>query len=371
MELSQPNSILRPSPRRPFEQPTEHVAPTFDLSAVSDSESDDNDHVSSSRHGGTGAGAVLGTLCAENSPSLDSDAFSQSTGLDDAGRTRSILNLTSSTLRGIYTEAELDGPTEPGTPNGGGATGAHTPSIFKSSQLGLSAVAKQLDPAGERAGGSDDLDPATEMLSPISNVPEATPPEHLAQHRRRQSTAERMASMTGRATLLFGFGVAYGLVVTHLHKTTSDGRAAAVMPVPLDTADALGKRSPWFLAFWGIMGIILGSLLPWFDRVWADLVSASVSLDQEVEAKDDKEGKIVVRGRRRRRVMGVHTDWTAVVRSIGAFVGIAFAIVSTSCQRCYRKTMADTLFTASVTLAVHFASIPGAVARQSCPLVCY
>lgn len=83
-----------------------------------------------------------------------------------------------------------------------------------------------------------------------------------------------------RIASLFVFGIAYGIVVTHLHN---------------------GARwSPAYLLAWGLAGVGLGSVLPWLD------------------GKDDAPTSV---------------GWTRVVRSIGAFVGIAYAIVRSSPPR--------------------------------------
>jgi hypothetical protein len=56
-----------------------------------------------------------------------------------------------------------------------------------------------------------------------------------------------------------------------------------------------------YLIFWGLAGIAMGNLLPWIDSC------------------SDKE----------KTMSALHAvEWSDVVRSIGAFVGIAFAIVS-------------------------------------------
>ena len=72
---------------------------------------------------------------------------------------------------------------------------------------------------------------------------------------------------------------------------------------------------------WGVAGVILGSLLPVVDFLW--------------EGEDGEKRREEERGRERERLRrGGKEDavggqeWNEVVRSLGAFVGIAFAIVS-------------------------------------------
>lgn len=94
----------------------------------------------------------------------------------------------------------------------------------------------------------------------------------------------RAAVLVGalRVMSLFVFGVAYGVIVTHLHNTVASSAAV-----------------DRYYVQWGLAGVALGSLLPW--------------LDGEVPEEDRPNGRMA---------------WDPVVRSIGAFVGIAYAIVS-------------------------------------------
>jgi hypothetical protein len=110
--------------------------------------------------------------------------------------------------------------------------------------------------------------------------------------------------IVGKLLSLFAFGAVYGVIVSHLHDTRE---LSAVQVGGVD-------RESWtYLAGWGLAGLVLGSLLP-----YVDLVSGS---DQERrEVQDDKSAK------ENEPTLG--EQWNEVVRSVGAFVGIAFAIVS-------------------------------------------
>jgi hypothetical protein len=109
----------------------------------------------------------------------------------------------------------------------------------------------------------------------------------------------------------------YGLLVRHLH----DDRQLA----PFQVEGILKPRNDWkYLVFWGVSGVALGSLLPWIDGLWEENFEngsrerkeGSQSPEAETEELDSS------------GLFGA--DWTPVVRSVGAFVGIAFAIVSSS-----------------------------------------
>jgi hypothetical protein len=193
-------------------------------------------------------------------------------------RTHSILNLTSSTLLGIYsptsyqTDAEFDPPLTPW------GTGAETPQ--------MQAVQR-----------------ASAMLG--------SPPS------RRKTFSSPPASSTSvafsialRSILLFGTGMGYGWLVRHLH----DDRQVA----PFQVEGIIKPRNDWrYLVFWGVAGVALGSLLPWVDTLFA-----TNETDTVVKSSVEEEDTV---GEENSGIFGA--DWTPVVRSVGAFVGIAYAIV--------------------------------------------
>lgn len=64
------------------------------------------------------------------------------------------------------------------------------------------------------------------------------------------------------------------------------------------------------LVLWGFAGVVGGTVLPWVDGILGREEGEGVG---EVEEGDEKDKRM---------------GWGGVVRSVGAFVGIAFAIVS-------------------------------------------
>ena len=115
--------------------------------------------------------------------------------------------------------------------------------------------------------------------------------------------------------MLFGMGMGYGLLVRHLH----DDRQLA----PFQVEGIIKPRNDWgYLVFWGIAGVAFGSLLPWVDTLFQSDVGVEDEFvggegtgpDAEDQQELDSNGIF-------------DADWTPVVRSVGAFVGIAFAIV--------------------------------------------
>jgi hypothetical protein len=119
--------------------------------------------------------------------------------------------------------------------------------------------------------------------------------------------------------------MAYGTIVTHLH----DEQELAPVKV-----EGFSRHSWSYLIVWGLSGIAMGSLLPWVDFVWENYFESTppvqtqdrrrrVSLSGSDNNEDERSSG--------RFNNGLGADWNPVVRSIGAFVGIAFAIV-----RCLR-----------------------------------
>lgn len=254
--------VLRPMPRRPFEltpaspEPSEPASPSPGTT--------DPNYLDSKPYG--------------NAP---------------PSRTRSILNLTSSTLWGIYSQAPYDtSRNEASTPWG---TGAQTPSLRPSIDESRPLVGAGL----ER--------PQSKRLS--SHVHTGYPNIILA--------------FALRTILLFVSGVAYGVIITHLH---DNQRLAPVKVTGI-------KRDSWaYLIYWGLAGVGLGSLLPWVDVLWEETLGAAEgvaatkptnrnSMSSATGNENDERPSS-------RAGSGMGADWNPVVRSIGAFVGIAFAIVS-------------------------------------------
>lgn len=195
---------------------------------------------------------------------------------EEPRRSGSALNLTSSTLFGIYSHS---GDESGRTPIG---TGAQTPRLL---------------PGDDRHSS-----PAT-FSKPVS------PKVHVSEQSR--------PSLFLRFPLLFICGMAYGAIITHLH---DDQRLA---PVKVNHIDRYSWR---YLILWGTAGVILGGLLPWLDSLWGDPVKETQARQLETHKLFAIEGGEA--GERPNSSSG-STSWNQTVRGIGAFVGIAFAIVST------------------------------------------
>jgi len=283
--------LLKPLPRRPFE-------------------------FSSSNDSSVQSSPYIGSNPTDDSHLDPSSANNRA----DVSRTRSILNLTSSTLFGIYGPTAGSGSTQdasqPPTPWG---TGAETPLRDHHSNIDDASRSASLDLTRVRTNNASEIDAL--LLARGSSggggagrkarsSSGALPPP-LPLHHAPESTARALGAAAVRAAVLFGFGVAYGALVARLRDD------AALSRVDVGSA---GWR---VLAFWGLAGVAIGHLLPWVDGVWDGAgrggERARAEAMEGVSAEEHA-------GPRKRALGGV--EWSDVVRGVGAFVGVAFAIVS-------------------------------------------
>lgn len=144
----------------------------------------------------------------------------------------------------------------------------------------------------------------------------------LPSSQHHQSSGNFIVSVGMRTVLLFFIGVAYGVVISQLHDTPH------VAPVQID---GIRHWSWGYLLGWGGVGVALGGLLPWVDILWEDApqddkdASGSHRLtDSKTSNSSDEDERSSSRGGS--GFSGLGAEWNPIVRSIGAFIGIAFAI---------------------------------------------
>lgn len=274
--------LLRPKPVRPFDLTT---SPTISSSSRPDSPTQDP------------------------IASADTDAHPA-----PPSRTRSILNLTSSTLFGIYSGngygEEGATPWSTGTPWG---TGAQTPN----------EGSRRNTATDSRFDFDDALNKNRQRRSSMvqSSAPK-TASKSLVKKRQAVSRND-WAPFLGKNIALGVVGVCYGILISHLHDKEQ------ITPVKVK---GIPHHSIGYLAGWGIVAVAFGQLMPWVDRYWA---SEDDDEDVAVSEKYGANGKVghkrsssFVNDNGRAENRGMWTpEWYDVVRSIGAFVGIAFAIV--------------------------------------------
>lgn len=226
---------------------------------------------------------------ANDSPRMEANSMPQS-------RNRSILNLTSSTLFGIYTPVGSSIETsrdQPSTPWGNvGRTPRHS---------------------------IDDTKP------PVIGAYERPQLQRSHSYQSHPKFSEYILSLGFRTILLFSFGVAYGVIISHLHDHQQ------VAPVQLEGIE----QSSWvYLMAWGGVGVLLGGLLPWIDMIWEEVswrdeegLASKSQVSKPADISEDQSPRPASRSE-----SGLGADWNPVVRSVGAFIGIAFAIVSRGIQ---------------------------------------
>jgi hypothetical protein len=204
---------------------------------------------------------------------------------------KSFLNLTSSTLFGIYDDVGSSAASMAETPWGTGAeTPAHTSMGYHAYDSGL---------------GSPDAGISMKTRARKGTQGGKGEGKRKAQSPRRSRQGAAKYAVTGaKLAALYLFGVIYGLIVSQLH----DSRQLEAVHV-----NGLDRGSWTYLATWGFFGVALGSLLPYIDLAWG----GRTTKDRDEEEESDKDG-----------TSPVSEQINDVVRSVAAFVGIAFAIVS-------------------------------------------
>lgn len=276
--------LFRPVPRRPFAVPRMEPTPP-----PSDRENDDDYFYNPN------SSLTAAQLLSAGFPSL-----SPPHAATPISRGQSLMDLTGSTLAGIYSQADEETPyEEPEEP-------AWRPQAAPVERPSVDDVADELARAREQF---------KRRRSTVSNAGSVGA---------AYSSRPSWSSATLGAGLLFALGVGYGVLLARLQ----DG------PKWMSLTEGIVLQAGWnlpYLAFWGVSGVALGALLPWFDRVWEDTFgedsSSAVETEQDAPLEEQSSS----------------TDWALVMRAIGAFVGIVFAI---------RKLAWSSTLQVSVTLAL-------------------
>jgi hypothetical protein len=217
--------------------------------------------------------------------------------MDDGplSKTKSFLNM-KSTLFGIYDDVDSSsgGSGIADTPWG---VGAETPSVTS----GYDGSTGYENGLGSPDGGMR-MKRVKRGLEEGQHRPPLSTRSSGNERKRRRNSIARYASITGKLWALFIFGACYGIIVSHLH----DRRELAAVRV-----GGVDTQSWTYWASWGLAGIVLGTLLP-----YVDLATGREQEYRRARATAPKEAEPSL------------GELNEVVRSLVAFVGIGFAIVS-------------------------------------------
>lgn len=123
-----------------------------------------------------------------------------------------------------------------------------------------------------------------------------------------------------RAAVLFGLGVMYGALVARVqdrHQKLANSLQMEHMVQPTV------QEQDWrYLIFWGVSGVLLGGLLPWFDGVWEGTFGKEERAAEAAAIATHLHHNTVGVG----AVDEKAADWALVVRGIGCFAGIVYAM---------------------------------------------
>lgn len=280
--------ILRPIPRRPHDL---NPVPVFE-------------HVSSPP-------SPLPEDTDPSHPSYSSSLHGGNSGFETPSylRTTSSINLTSSTLFGIYGN-------EPDTPSCiSSRRESPVPSLRNVPSFG-SLGGATLGKEGRVQSPQKTREKDSSLVSSIIQRRGNSPPISV------QGIGPWQ--IIWRIALLFSIGMCYGLMVSQLQnegEQTIQG-GGMYMENILRKARAAESYNWKYLAFWGLAGVGFGGLLPWVDKFWEEI--------RPELAADGKEKETQTTKVKAKKTPVLAADWNPVVRSIGVFVGIAFAIVSST-----------------------------------------
>lgn len=269
----------------------------------------------------------------DSQSSADTDSSPTLVSSDSISRTQSILNLTSSTLFGIFSPVSTNRTNiiggsgsafESSTPWNAGAESPDSGLLSEQPDIDgdenvMAATAEEIDEIrkaskslmmlqrqriqGQRFGAGVSADRTAEGAT--VSAPAVAPV---------RSQALAALFVVARAALLFIFGMGYGVLVSRLRSETLITFDEYSQPTPSQvdagSVPTYVASYDWrYLVSWGVSGVALGTLLPWFDGVW--------------DRAFGNGGGMLAKAR-----TAPETDWALVVRGIGAFAGVAFAMVS-------------------------------------------
>jgi len=260
-------ALLRPVPRRPFQLNVTNATPP-------DDEEDDDTYENE--------------LSPEDKAEFLRICAAHEAAATPISRNTSSMNLNSSTLYGIYADTDRD-PDRLLTDTPWGAD-AQTP-LRRSSADDATYEIMRFRSRHHRRGRSHDT---------------------TIHHSGPRPTAVTALSLAARGGVLFALGVGYGVILLTRFRDSSQWPAVPFREGLVQTGYEWGT-----LILYGVAGVILGTAMPWADGVWGDALGDEKDEDVDVTIVSDPNAV---------ESPGHTTDGVLVMRAIGAFVGIVFAI---------------------------------------------
>ena len=258
--------LLRPVPRRPFDV---NLIPSTPPSEDEEPQSKDD---------------IAARFLNLRTPNLDSASVS---------RSASSANLTSSTLYGIYSPTTNRGVLgEPDTPWG---TGAQTPIRRPSIDDATYQLMRERSHMHRRRSSHRIIDTTIHHSNP-------------------SEVAITAMALVIRGGILFALGAGYGVLLGRFQ-----GRSEWLSKSSFAEGVIELERDWMRLAFWGCAGLVWGGSMPWIDQLWEN--------DQDEEQEEEMAATVDV-DLSSQDGHSPTTDWALVMRGIGAFAGIVFAMVS-------------------------------------------
>lgn len=288
--------LFRPIPRRPFvfdlkcstPQPQSLTPPKDDESDSEEQRLEDEILLARFRRDLLKSG-FLGSRPSDDSPPDSPTLLTQS---------RSTADLNTSTLAGIYDCSDQD-------------------EVFNGA--GDDDEEELHNPWGTGAGSPvkrrDSLSRATYELMRDRSRRQSHASTETNRPKQPTTPGSRALWLASRALVLFVLGAGYGVLVTHLHQEQGLLQLS-------DAGNGIPRYNGSYTAMWGfaLAGVGMGALQPWVDGEWDGMFgcdSGETEVDSVESTYDDDERQPLP-----------ETDWALVMRAIGVFVGVAFAVVS-------------------------------------------
>ncbi|KAL7930961.1 insulin-induced protein domain-containing protein [Trichoderma chlorosporum] len=284
--------LFRPVPRRPFvfdlkcSTPQSLTPPQDDESDTEDQRLEEEMLLARFRRDLLKTG-FLGSRPPDDSPP-DSPTF--------LTQSRSTAELNSSTLAGIYDCSDQD-------------------DVFNGADEGEELHNPWGTGAGSPVKRRESLSRATyELMRDRSRRQSHASTETNRSKQQPATPASRAWWLASRALVLFVLGAGYGVLVTHLHQEQG------LLQLP-DAGNGMPRYNGSYTAMWGfaLAGVGMGALQPWVDGEWDGVFgcdgdeAAESSSAESLHDQDEKQPL-------------PETDWALVMRAIGVFVGVAFAV---------------------------------------------